>query len=84
MVTYNAMAKAAAQSGALEAASSGSKSGAITSKAEFGAAVVSKTLNLLNKNKSGKSSGVTPSYEMQKSVLDAGLTGKGLVISSKG
>jgi hypothetical protein len=84
MVTYSAMAKVAAQSGALQAASSSGKSGAITSKAEFGAAVVSKTLDLLNKNKSDKSTGITPSYEMQKSVLNAGLAGKGLVISSKG
>jgi hypothetical protein len=80
------MAKTAVQSGALEAAASVQTKNTISSKAEFGAAVVSKTLDILNRNKSkSKFSGsITPSYEMQKTVLDAGLAAKGLIISSKG
>ena len=81
MVTYSSMAKVASNAGALD---SQQQTGPIRSKAEFGAAVVSKTLDNLNKNKSSKSNGITPSYEMQKSVLSAGLVSKGGIISSMG
>ena len=86
MVTYSAMASVAGNTASLSSISNSTNenSNAITSKAEFGASVVSKTLDNLNKSKSGKSNGITPSYEMQKSILDAGLSAKGIVISSVG
>lgn len=63
--------------------SNASSASAPTTKAEFGASVVTATLN--NLNKSGKKTGsITPSFEFQTSVLNAGLMGKGGIINSVG
>lgn len=83
MVTFSQMANVASKTAELGASSS-SSGNTISSKAEFGASVVSKTLDNLNSKKTGKSSGVSISYEAQKDILSAGMATKGIAISTKG
>ncbi len=84
MVSYSDMAKVAV-AGASLGGNNSQNTGSL-SKAELGGQVVSQTLSLLNKGKSkqqaNKANGISPSFQTQMDILNAGAAQKGIVINS--